>query len=250
MKQASKNNIPLSANSPQGRYIDSDVIVQVEDLGQQMSDFSSWLFRHISLRLQAGQATGITGPSGCGKSLLLRSIATLVPTSEGQILWKGTEVAVAQAAEFRADVIYVPQKASVVPGTFEDNLRLPFSFSVHEAKTYSRDTVLGVVHRLGRDESLLDQNAARLSGGELQVLSIIRAVQLNPSVLLLDEETSSVDAAMSDLIDGFLNDWASSSESPRSLIRVGHEVERLVRNSNEVFRLTRGAESLEPIGRG
>lgn len=150
------------------------------------------LFEGLDLSLGTGDFAVIEGASGCGKSSLLRLLNRLHEPSAGELLVDGAPVEDAPALRRRA--ILVPQTPVVVPGTVRDNLRFPFRFRVHRYRTPPGDPhVRALLDSLLLDAVDLDEDAAPLSVGQRQRLSLARALLLSPRMLLCDEPTSALD---------------------------------------------------------
>lgn len=139
---------------------------------------SPW-FEGLDLALNEGEIVCLRGPSGAGKSLLLRSLADLDPVDSGEVLLEGQVRSTFTPGHWRRSVLYVHQRAVVLPGSVEQNL-----MRVRAISGAMIDPVPGLDP--GAD-------AERLSGGEAQRLALHRALALQPRVLLLDEITGAMD---------------------------------------------------------
>ena len=165
----------------------------------------------------------ISGASGSGKSLLLRALAFLDPYEQGELLWRGTPVRNLDSPDFRSRVIYSPQQPALLEGTVEDNLRLPFELNQHSARLYSRDRVVHWLESLHRDANFLNKESRDLSGGETQLTTLLRVLQLDPEVLLLDEPTSGLDSSATAAVEHLLLRWVAEQSATRALMWVTHD---------------------------
>lgn len=153
------------------------------------------VFERLSLEVRTGELLVIKGPSGSGKSTLLRLICRLNTPRSGAILFKGQNVSQITPSELRSNVTYVPQIPQMIDGTIRDNLLLPFRFAQAERKTAPDDATLELMlDAFYLNGVTLDQSANKLSVGQKQRLSIMRAILTEPDALLLDEPTSALDA--------------------------------------------------------
>ncbi len=149
--------------------------------------------------LQRGEAIAVTGASGSGKSQLLRAIADLDPNEANMELDKVARQDLTPM-QWRKRVMYVAAES----GWWGDLV------AEHFADTTAAKLRLA---KLGLSEDALDWPVRRLSSGEKQRLSLIRALALNPDVLLLDEPTSALDQdttqKVEDILLGFLKEGGS-----------------------------------------
>ncbi len=196
----------------------------------------TWVFRGVSLTIEPGQRIALVGPSGSGKSLLLKSLALLHPFDEGRVDWFGEKVGGNRVPAFRSEVMYVPQRAPEVDGLVEEFLKVPFSFAANAAKSYDRELTLSNLKTLGRNDDFLAKPQRELSGGERQIAALIRAVLLNPKVLLLDEPTSAMDGDTASQAEQLITDWCAE-DSSRSTVWVTHDIDQAARVSRTQFQM-------------
>jgi len=190
------------------------------------------LLDDVSLRLEPGERLAIRGPSGSGKSLLLRSIAMLEPIDRGEIRCDGRPITPATVRPFRRDVQYVRQQPARFEGTVESMLRLPFQLQIHRGATFDGRDVRSLLASVGRPASLLDQPHDQLSGGEAQLVALVAALQLQPTVLLLDEPTAALDPEATRQVETLVDHWYAASPDRRGLIWVSHDADQLGRRAD------------------
>lgn len=150
----------------------------------------------VDLVVPMGEITVLTGPSGAGKSTLADLTLGLLTPQSGTIRVGDTPLTPEYLPWWRRHVAYVPQETVLIPGTLRDNLvwSVPGGASDDEchaaldlaAATFIADLPEGL-------DSLLGDRGIRLSGGERQRIAIARALLRRPSLLVLDEATSSLD---------------------------------------------------------
>ncbi len=199
-----------------------------------------WLLRDISLTIRSGQCRAVTGPSGSGKSLLLRALALLDPLAGGEIRWGDQIPRRREIPVFRSRVIYLHQRPSLREGTVEENCRFLFSMNVHQAKRFERKRLVQWLDALGRTEAFLSKPIAQLSGGELQLTAIMRAIQLDPNVLLLDEPTAALDAAATSAVETLIKQWLDADPGQRALLWVTHDRDQASRIATNMLRIAAG----------
>jgi len=150
----------------------------------------------VSILVPAGQFVALVGPSGSGKTTMLAMLAALLAPSEGQILIDGTDLATMKDNErvrFRREKIgFTFQANNLVPYlTALENVELMLRLNGHYNKE-GRERAKDLLSRLGLGDRLKNL-PAQLSGGQQQRVAIARALIHNPSVVLADEPTASLD---------------------------------------------------------
>jgi putative ABC transport system ATP-binding protein len=211
----------------------SPPLVEARGLGRRRRD--GWLLADIDLALRAGDRVALVGPSGSGKTLLLRALALLDPLDAGAVLWRGQPVADVPA--YRRHVTYLHQRAALFDGTVEDDLREPFQLHAHRDRAFDRARAVALLGRLGRDAGFLGKRSRDLSGGEAQIVALVRAVQLDPDVLLLDEATSALDADTELRAEALIGAWRTDD---RALVWVTHDADQTRRVTDRVIQIREG----------
>ena len=157
------------------------------------------VLQSCSLQIAAGEAVGMMGPSGCGKSTLARVLLRLLPTDSGRIIFQTqdvTQLSQKQLKPFRQQVQFISQR----PESFFDPL-LKLCASLREPLQIfdlpdSSETIEAALATVKLSPALLDRYPHQVSGGEVQRLSIARALLLKPKLLILDEPTSMLDISV------------------------------------------------------
>jgi multiple sugar transport system ATP-binding protein len=151
------------------------------------------VLQHIGLEVNAGECLVLLGPSGCGKTTLLRVLAGLERADSGRVFIGDRDVSDVEPAD--RDVAMVFQNYALYPHfTVRENIAFPLR--ARGAAAADIDTrVNDAAARVGLD-SLLDRRPAQLSGGQQQRVALARALVRNPSVYLMDEPLSNLDAQL------------------------------------------------------
>jgi putative ABC transport system ATP-binding protein len=133
-------------------------------------------------------------------------------------------------------VQYLAQRPIAHGGTVEANLRSPWEYQELRGRGgWSYERITGWLQALGRDPSFLAYDAERLSGGELQVVALLRALQFDPNVILLDEPTASLDAATTAALETLLIKWLAAG--PRAALLSSHDREQIQRFATRTLEL-------------
>jgi putative ABC transport system ATP-binding protein len=223
-------------------------LLDARGIGRRHREGTDWLMRDISLVIGAGDRVALTGPTGSGKTVILRSLAMLDAVDEGTILWQGKSPDPDQVPAYRSRVIYLPQRARLFDGTVERNLQLVYSLAVHRHRAYSRESIITHLRRLGRDDRFLTLDAANLSGGEAQIVALLRAIQLEPTILLLDEPTASLDEGTTRQFEQLVADWMAMPDARRAFVWVTHDRVQARRVADRCLQFREGILSGEGEG--
>ncbi|MBJ2245117.1 ABC transporter ATP-binding protein [Pseudomonas haemolytica] len=200
------------------------------------------LLQPTDFSLNRADRVSITGSSGSGKSVFLRALALLDAPTSGQVLWNGQPIANTEIPHYRSHISYLSQRPALIEGTVEDNLRFPFSLKTLRQRRFDLAAVTALLEHAGKTQEFLGKNAADLSGGEAQVASLIRTLQLNPEVLLLDEPTAALDPTSSRDVEALINAWFAA-DNARAYIWVSHDLEQARRMSEIHLQMSAGVLS-------
>ena len=185
---------PAAASSPQGV---GTAQLRLVDLDKTYPGGHHAL-RGVSLDVADGEVVVIIGPSGCGKSTLLRTINGLEPINSGQIILDGTDLAAPGVSwpEVRRRIGMVFQSYELFPHlSVMGNLTLAPGLVTGETRGDASARALKLLERVGLADRA-DDYPRQLSGGQRQRVAIVRALMMNPEILLLDEVTASLDPEM------------------------------------------------------
>lgn len=218
-------------------------MLEARAIGRQATRSNQWLIRDVNLSVGSGDKLAIVGPSGSGKTVLLRALCLLDPLHAGNILWNGAAVRHQEVPAFRSYVMYLRQQPAMLEGTVEENLRQPFLLKVHSQREFDVERIAKLLKLLGRDKSFLQKQHSDLSGGEIQIVSLLRSVQLEPQILLLDEPTAALDSDSAEKVETIVAHWIDERPESRATVWVTHDLQQARRISNRIARVAKGALS-------
>jgi putative ABC transport system ATP-binding protein len=225
------------------------VLLRALGIGRRAPNSDQWLLQEVSIDLCSGERLAVVGPSGSGKSLLLRALALLDAVDAGQIEFRCQPAASTSVPDYRRDVIYLHQRPALFEGTVESNLQKPFSLKIHRNRRYDRARVLDLLRAVGRDDSFLQKTSSQLSGGEAQIAALIRAIQLEPSVLLLDEPTAALDQETGAAAERLVDEWLKHADDTRAMILVSHDLSQAERICHRRLEIRNGRLEGDGAGR-
>ena len=156
------------------------------------------VLKGINEEIKQGEVVSIIGPSGSGKSTFLRCLNLLEVPEEGHIYYKGEELTApgANINELRQHMGMVFQHFNIFPHmTVKKNIMLAPTMLGKKTKAEADELAMDLLNRVGLADKA-DEHPNRLSGGQKQRLAIVRALAMEPEVMLFDEPTSALDPEM------------------------------------------------------
>jgi len=195
--------------------------LRIEDLRIQYGEVDA--LRGFTLELAAGRTVAVVGASGAGKSTLFSALLRFVDPSGGRIVWDGQDVRGYTRTSVRERIAWVPQEPVLFAGTVRDAVRVgkPNATEAEVWNALERAHGAEFVRALPRGlDTAVGERGAQLSGGQRQRLAIARAFVREPSLLLLDEPTSSLDAASEALVQAGL----SELKAGRTTLVIAHRL--------------------------
>jgi putative ABC transport system ATP-binding protein len=178
------------------------------------------LLRDVDLSVQKGDRVLIVGATGSGKSSLLNSLNLMNYSYEGSITLSGKDIRALRPEALRARICMVMQEPWLDPGTVMDALDEPLHYAArkHNPFPHRERRVKELLSAFRLPEGILEQSTEKLSGGEKQRVALVRALQLDPEILLLDEISSALDQHTSGIIsDCIFNNY------PGTVIAISHD---------------------------
>ncbi|MFL2802943.1 MAG: type I secretion system permease/ATPase [Paracoccaceae bacterium] len=194
--------------------------------------------KDLSFKINPGEKVAILGKMGSGKSTIARLLAGLYEPDVGSILIDGVDLRQIDQSDIRRNIGFMLQDTWLFSGSVKENIQMGFV-------QYSDEHILNVSKISGVDDFVsqnpsgydfqLKERGEGLSGGQKQSINLARSILHNPSVLILDEPTSSMDSATEKAVLDNLNSWLEG----KSLIAITHR-NSLVRLVSRVLVIDKG----------
>lgn len=185
------------------------------------------VIKQLNLTIKKGQTVALVGPSGSGKSTLTDLIPRFYDPTEGQILIDGIDIRDYKILELRGLMGIVTQESILFNDTIANNISFAkqniSNTQIEEAAKIANAHSFIIENENGYDTNIGDRGN-KLSGGQKQRLSIARAVNTNPDILILDEATSALDTASERLVQEALNNIMLN----RTTIIVAHRLSTII----------------------
>ena len=177
--------------------VTSENIIQVKDLTKRF-DSGVVALDHCDLNIRKGEVVAIIGPSGSGKSTLLRSLNLLETPTSGSIIFEGVDL-----ADKKVNINLHRQKMGMVFQHFNlfphktvlENITMAPVRLKKMTKAQAKEKAMALLERIGLSDKA-NTYPNKLSGGQKQRIAIVRALAMEPEVMLFDEPTSALDPEM------------------------------------------------------
>lgn len=194
----------------------------------------------VSFRIAHSERVAVVGPNGSGKTTLLSMIPRLLSPDSGRVLIDGVDVASVSLPSLRKQIGVVTQETVLFRGTVAENI----AFGI-PADRVTREAVINAARRAhadefiramdgGYDANILEQGTS-LSGGQRQRLAIARAIMREPSILILDEATSQIDAESEAHINAAITEFCED----RTALIIAHRLSTVL-NADRIIVMDRG----------
>ena len=199
----------------------TDVILRTENLKKSFGKLE--VLKGISTSIRKGEVVSIIGPSGGGKSTFLRCLNLLEEPTEGKVYYKDQDITDKKLniCKFRQSIGMVFQNFNVFPNmTVLENVTLAPILEKKVPKEQAREEAMALLSRVGLADKA-DEYPRKLSGGQKQRLAIVRALAMQPEVMLFDEPTSALDP---EKVKEVLNVIMDLTRSGMTILIVTHEM--------------------------
>ncbi len=177
----------------------------------------------VSLAIEPGEHLALVGATGAGKSTLAKLIVRAYDPHEGSVSFGGVDLRAARLDELRRRIVFVPQEGHLFSGTIAENIRLARPDAT-DAETREALDRIGALERFealpGGLETDVRSRGVRLSSGQRQLVSLARVALADPSVIVLDEATSSLDPRTEAAVEQAL----SILSRDRTMVTIAHRL--------------------------
>ncbi|MDO5295084.1 MAG: ABC transporter ATP-binding protein [bacterium] len=201
-------------------------------------DDNKEIFRDLSFTINPGEAVAIVGSNGAGKSTLINLIPRFYTPSSGRILLDGIDIKTADLHSLRTQVGVVLQELLLFQGTVEENIRCGDTEASHAdvVKAAQLANAEQFIEKMPEQYNAeIGERGSFLSGGQRQRLTIARALLKDPSILLLDEYTSGLDAESENAI----TDSLDKAMENRTCLIIAHRL-NTIRHADRILVLDQG----------
>ena len=214
----------------------AEVLIKVEHLHKKFKNQE--VLHDISVEIHKGDVISVIGPSGSGKSTFLRCLNALESPTKGDIFFEGQSVLRSKNVDvLRQKMGMVFQQFNLFPHmSILDNLTLGPRKLLKKSKEEAEEKAMVLLKRVGLEDKA-GQFPLQLSGGQQQRVAIVRALAMEPDVMLFDEPTSALDPEMVGEVLQVMRDLA---EEKMTMVVVTHEMGFAREVSNRVLFLEDG----------
>lgn len=202
---------------------------------------NSLVLNNCNLIIHENEILGLMGESGCGKSSLAKILLKLMPMDKGELHFKGKNITNLKNNKlrfFRQKVQFISQR----PETFFDPMMNLYTSLIEPLNIfkikYDIITIENILEQVKLNPAVLNRYPHQVSGGEIQRLSLARALLLNPELLILDEPTSMLDISVQAQILHLLKDLQKSKKM--SYLFISHDKDVVNWLCDEVFIMKNG----------
>jgi len=201
--------------------VSTDALITVKDLVKSYGQLHA--LNGVSTEIKKGEVVVIIGPSGSGKSTFLRSLNLLEVPSSGQIIFEGADITDPKVDinKHRQKMGMVFQQFNLFPHlTILKNMTLAPMKLLKNSKAEAEAKAMELLKRVGLEDRA-NAYPSQLSGGQKQRIAIVRALCMEPDVMLFDEPTSALDPEM---VGEVLDVMKALAKSGMTMIIVTHEM--------------------------
>lgn len=233
--------IPSEEKPAHPVVIDALKTIEFKDVGFMYSSGSQPALRDMTLTIRSGETVAFAGYSGSGKTTLIKLIVGLYKPTSGGISLNGTDGGTVDYDALRMKIGYVSQDTQLFAGTLRDNLLFvnPAASDEDCLAALKSASVTAIAERGGKGlDTKIGEGGIKISGGERQRLAIARALLRNPSLIIFDEATSSLDSITEKAITETIHEIARSRPDLITVM-VAHRLSTIAR-ADRIYVMRKG----------
>ena len=221
--------------------INFEHFVKLENINFSYSERNSEALQNVSMQIKKGSFVAIVGRTGSGKTTLVDLLLGLLEPDSGELSVDEIQINQSNAPMWRRQVGYVPQQIFLADDTLSANIALGISEQLVDQEKVERAAQIAQVNEFIDQlpqgfATFLGERGVRLSGGQRQRVGLARAIYSSPSVLILDEATSSLDS----ITERAVMSAVHHLKGEMTTIVVAHRLSTVM-NSDEIFIFDSGA---------
>jgi len=189
---------------------------------------------NISLEVKEGEVVVVLGPNGAGKTTLLKSLVNIDVTKSGRVIYNSLDITRMPTYKIsKMGIFYMPDYGGLLPGmTVWENLQLAGGsrrIDVKKLKTFYPEIL-----------NLLNRRAEQLSGGERKIIAMLRALIMNPRLLLLDEPTEGVAPIITERIVKLIKTLNEEEKLTILWVEPGAKLKKVLEVADKIAVITAG----------
>lgn len=193
---------------------------------------------NLNFEIKAGEKVALVGQSGSGKSTIINLLLRFYPVHQGEIRVDGRAISDFNLTAYRQNLGVVPQEVILFGGTIQENIRYgkPAATDAEVREAARKANAYEFIESFPEKfETLVGERGVKLSGGQRQRIAIARAILKDPSILILDEATSSLDAHSEVLVQEALEKLMEN----RTTIIIAHRLST-IKKADRIFVIQQG----------
>ena len=236
LKNNNTENFPQ--NSDEFKF---EKYLKLKNISFKYTELGNLILKNINIQIPAFSKVGILGESGSGKSTLIDIILGLLNLSNGELIIDGIVVGKKNKKKWQSKIGYVPQQVQLLDASIAENIAFGVDISKIDMKKIEEVSRIANVHDFVKQklskgyDTIVGENGARISGGQKQRIAIARSLYHDPSVIIFDEATSSLDPFNERVVLDAINNL----QRKITIISITHKLST-VKNYDLIYLLEKG----------
>jgi ABC-type multidrug transport system fused ATPase/permease subunit len=231
----------ISLNDENIKKMEINNNIKLENIVFSYPNNDKEVIRNQTLTIKANSSIALVGSTGCGKTTFVDIVLGLLYPKSGKLCIDGIEIDDNNRKSYQKNLGYVPQSIYLTDDTIRNNIAFGISSEKIDDNQIIQAAKLANIHSFILEElkdgydTIIGERGIRLSGGQRQRIGIARAVYHNPSVLILDEATSSLDS----MTENAIMDAIKNMVHKKTIIMVAHRI-TTVKNCDVIYIMEKG----------